>query len=69
MNPSTQEEKDSAKKMMRSRVFFTSKKTLIDEFNHFEGTLSIFQPAIDISDQALENERLEILEYMTALIL
>ncbi len=35
-------------------IFFTSRKTLLNEFNHFEGNLNIFQPAIDISDTALE---------------
>ena len=38
---------------IRSRIRLTSKKTLINEFNHFEGNLSIFQPAIDITDHAL----------------
>lgn len=32
-------------------------KNLINEFNHFEGNLSIFQPAIDISDETLNKER------------
>jgi len=66
-HPSTQEEKAHAKWQMRNRVFFTSKKTLINEFNHFEGNLNIFQPAIDISDQALEKERIDILEFMNSL--
>lgn len=38
------------------RISLTSKKTLINEFNHFEGNLSLFQPAIDISNQALFEE-------------
>lgn len=38
------------------RIALASKKTLINEFNHFEGNLSIFQPAIDISNQALIDE-------------
>lgn len=38
------------------RVFFTSRKTLLNEFNHFEGNMNIFQPAIDISDNALKKE-------------
>lgn len=38
------------------RVFFTSRKTLLNEFNHFEGNMNIFQPAIDIEDSALRNE-------------
>jgi len=45
---------------IRSRIRLTSKKTLINEFNHFEGNLSIFQPAIDITDQSLAKERQEI---------
>jgi ABC-type lipoprotein export system ATPase subunit len=45
----------------RMRVKLTSKKTLINEFNHFEGNLSIFQPAIDITDTALAKEKAEIL--------
>ena len=39
--------------LFRNRIRLTSKKTLINEFNHFEGNLSIFQPAIDITDQVL----------------
>lgn len=38
------------------RVFFTSRKTLINEFNHFEGNMNIFQPAIDIKSYALQEE-------------
>ena len=33
-----------------------SKKSLVNEFNHYEGSLNIFQPAIDISDETLANE-------------
>ena len=43
------------------RVFFTSRKTLLNEFNHFEGNLNIFQPAIDISSVALRKE-IEVIE-------
>ena len=39
----------SDKKMLQDKVFFTSRKTLLNEFNHFEGNLNIFQPAIDIN--------------------
>lgn len=49
---------------IRRRVRLTSKKTLINEFNHFEGNLSIFQPAIDITEQALGKERTDILEFI-----
>ncbi|MBK5246836.1 MAG: hypothetical protein JJE49_06160 [Peptostreptococcaceae bacterium] len=45
----------------RMRVQLTSKKTLINEFNHFEGNLSIFQPAIDITDTSLKEEKTAIL--------
>lgn len=38
------------------RVFFTSRKTLLNEFNHFEGNMNIFQPAIDINPVALQKE-------------
>lgn len=49
------------------RIFFTSRKTLLNEFNHFEGNMNIFQPAIDISDQALILERKGVVEYVNAL--
>ena len=49
---------------MRNRVKLTSKKTLINEFNHFEGNMSIFQPAIDITDKALEAEKSDILKFI-----
>ena len=38
------------------QVFFTSRKTLLNEFNHFEGNMNIFQPAIDIEATALQRE-------------
>lgn len=43
-----------------NRVKLMSKKTLLNEFNHFEGDLSIFQPAIDISSRILKKERKDI---------
>ena len=44
-------------KIKRSyRVFFASRKTLLNEFNHFEGNVNIFQPAIDITESKLEKE-------------
>ena len=52
---------------IRNRIRLTSKKTLINEFNHFEGNLSIFQPAIDITDQALWKEREEIITFVNSL--
>ena len=53
----TQEEKDKAR---NNRVFFTSRKTLLNEFNHFEGNMNIFQPAIDITEAALQKEVTDI---------
>ena len=41
----------------KNRIFFLSKKTLLNEFNHFEMDMNIFQPAIDITDKALESEK------------
>lgn len=52
---------------IRNRIRLTSKKTLINEFNHFEGNLSIFQPAIDISDQALGKERTDLITFISSL--
>lgn len=52
---------------MKSRVFLTSKKTLLNEFNHFEGNINIFQPAIDISDSALEKEKVSIDSFISKL--
>lgn len=52
---------------IRKRVRLTSKKTLINEFNHFEGNLSIFQPAIDITEKALGTERTDILTFVSTI--
>lgn len=59
------DEKDVAQ--IRNRIRLTSKKTLINEFNHFEGNLSIFQPAIDITDQALGKERTDLITFISTL--
>ena len=56
--------KDKDSETICNRVFLTSRKTLLNEFNHFEGNLSIFQPAIDISDQALMKEKKEIEDFV-----
>lgn len=48
------------KQKQEFRVFFTSRKTLLNEFNHFEGNINIFQPAIDITQSALEKEMHDI---------
>lgn len=49
---------------IKKRVFLISKKTLLNEFNHFEGNMSIFQPAIDISDYTLQKEKKEIIDFI-----
>lgn len=54
-------------KQIRNRIRLTSKKTLINEFNHFEGNLSIFQPAIDITDHDLEREHTDIIAFINTL--
>lgn len=48
-------------------MFFTSRKTLLNEFNHFEGNMNIFQPAIDITNEALKKERESIISYLEEL--
>lgn len=46
---------------VHNRVFFLSRKTLLNEFNHFEIDMNIFQPAIDITNSALKKEKENIL--------
>ncbi len=53
--------KGQEKNQIRNRIFFLSRKTLLNEFNHFEMDMNIFQPAIDITNQALKKEKEEIL--------
>lgn len=60
----TQEQKDKAR---NNRVFFTSRKTLLNEFNHFEGNMNIFQPAIDITETMLQKEVDDIERKLTQL--
>lgn len=52
---------------IKNRVFLTTKKTLLNEFNHFEGNMSIFQPAIDITDHMLGKEKTDILVFINKL--
>ena len=52
---------------IRNRIRLTSKKTLINEFNHFEVNLSIFQPSIDITNQALGKKRTGLLTFISTL--
>lgn len=55
-------------KYIKERVFYTSRKTLLNEFNHFEGNMNIFQPAIDINDTSLNKEITEIIQHLNSLI-
>jgi ABC-type lipoprotein export system ATPase subunit len=50
-----------------NRVFFLSRKTLLNEFNHFEMDMNIFQPAIDITNQSLAKEKDQILKKLAEL--
>ena len=59
------DENDTAQ--IRNRIYLTSKKTLLNEFNHFEGNLSIFQPAIDITDQTLKKEQTDLETFIRSL--
>ncbi|EGR0623567.1 TPA: hypothetical protein ACN33E_000759 [Vibrio parahaemolyticus] len=59
--------KGSEREKIQHRVFFMSKKTLLNEFNHFEMDMNIFQPAIDITDKALKKEREQILKRLREL--
>lgn len=52
---------------IKNRVMLTSKKTLLNEFNHFEGNMSIFQPAIDITAHMLEKEKGDIISFVNGL--
>lgn len=47
----------------RLRLF--SKKSLLNEFNHFDGNMNIFQPAIDISETTLKREYDEIIDILS----
>ena len=58
------EDTEDNKKM---KIFFFSKKTLLNEFNHFDGNMNIFQPAIDISEKILQREKDEILDVLNNL--
>ncbi len=52
--------KDNSIETQANRIALMSKKTLLNEFNHFEGNLSIFQPAMDISNEVLRKEKEDI---------
>lgn len=55
-------------KKINQRVFLISRKTLLNEFNHFEGNMNIFQPAIDITDEALKKEKDKIKSFLNDIV-
>ncbi len=57
----------STQESVEKRVFLLSKKTLLNEFNHFDEDMNIFQPAMDITDTALYKEKREILDFLESL--
>jgi energy-coupling factor transporter ATP-binding protein EcfA2/predicted nucleic acid-binding Zn ribbon protein len=59
--------KGSEPEAISNRVFFMSRKTLLNEFNHFEIDMNIFQPAIDITNQALIKEKEQIMKKLVEL--
>lgn len=50
----------SGRPEIENRMFFLSRKTLLNEFNHFEMDMNIFQPAIDITNATLKKEYADI---------
>jgi ABC-type lipoprotein export system ATPase subunit len=58
---------ETDKSSIQNRVFYLSRKTLLNEFNHFEMDMNIFQPAIDITNRALKKEKDDILAKLAPL--
>lgn len=56
-----------SKSDIENRVFFLSKKSLLNEFNHFEADFNFYQPAIDITNTSLKTERESIMEKLNLL--
>jgi hypothetical protein len=55
---------NSTQENIEKRMFLLSRKTLLNEFNHFEVDMNIFQPAIDITNTALKKEKEDIIEFL-----
>jgi len=55
---------DGTQENTRKRIFLLSRKSLLNEFNHFEIDMNIFQPAIDITNSTLNKERDDILKFI-----
>lgn len=59
--------KDTTQENIEKRIFLLSRKTLLNEFNHFEVDMNIFQPAIDITNNTLKREKQDILNFLSEL--
>lgn len=59
--------KNTSQENIEKRIFLLSRKTLLNEFNHFEVDMNIFQPAIDITNSALNREKSDILKFLSEL--
>jgi hypothetical protein len=59
--------KNDEQESLENRVFLLSRKTLLNEFNHFEVDMNIFQPAIDITNTTLKKEKKDILDFLVSL--
>ena len=68
-NIKTIEHDTQKQKFKHYKAKLSSKKTLLNEFNHFEGNMNIFQPAIDIDDDILDKEINEIDELLNQIII
>ncbi|NOR44426.1 MAG: hypothetical protein GQ534_02480 [Candidatus Delongbacteria bacterium] len=55
---------NSTQENIERRMFLLSRKTLLNEFNHFEVNMNIFQPAIDITNSVLKKEKEDIMEFL-----
>lgn len=53
---------DSESYLLKRRSMLLSRKTLLNEFSHFEGNMSLFLPGLDISQDSIENEIEAIIE-------
>ena len=55
---------DGSQENVEKRIFLLSRKSLLNEFNHFEIDMNIFQPAIDITNATLKKERADLLSFL-----
>jgi len=52
---------------IKERTQLMAKKTLLNEFNHYEGNMNIFQPAIDITKSTLIKEQMDTLDILESI--